>query len=264
MMRIIPLAIAIALAFAAPASADPRIREVVYAPEKVIRLVGHYGYQIAIEFPAPEKIESVALGDSLTWQVTPNKRGNVLFVKPVDEGEPTNMMVVTSQRYYTFELTAKRRTPETPIAEITYFLRISIPVDGAPSIEEPALLGGDAPSISAPAPINDRYTYSGSKLNLPSRVFDDGVSTTFEWPRGVETPAIFYRRPDGAESIVNYSYKGDAIIVHQIAPEFILRNGKEVTQIFNDAYREIERGPDAPQPRSKRKKKGGLFGLFAG
>jgi type IV secretion system protein VirB9 len=256
------LAAAFTLAFAAPASADPRIRDVVYAPERVIRLVGHYGYQIAIEFPAPDRIESVALGDSLTWQVTPNKRGNVLFVKPVDEGEPTNMMVVTSQRYYTFELTAKRRTPETPIAEITYLLRIAAPVDGAPSIEEPVLLGGDAPP--APAPINDRYTYTGSKQNLPSRVFDDGVSTTFEWPRGVETPAIFYRRPDGAESIVNYSYKGDAIIVHQIAPEFILRNGKEVTQIFNDGYREIERGPDAPQPRGKQKKKGGLFGLFSG
>ena len=262
MNRTFPLAAAFLLAFAAPASADPRIRDVVYSPEKVIRLVGHYGYQIAIEFPPPERIESVALGDSLTWQVTPNKRGNVLFVKPVDEGEPTNMMVVTSQRYYTFELTAKRRTPETPIAEITYLLRIAAPVDGAPSIEEPVLLGGDAPA--APAPINDRYTYTGSKQNLPSRVFDDGVSTTFEWPRGVETPAIFYRRPDGAESIVNYSYKGDAIIVHQIAPEFILRNGKEVTQIFNDGYREIERGPDAPQPRGKQKKKGGLFGLFAG
>lgn len=262
MKRTFPLVIAFVLAFAAPASADPRIREVVYAPEKVIRLVGHYGYQIAIEFPAPDKIESVALGDSLTWQVTPNKRGNVLFVKPVDEGEPTNMMVVTSQRYYTFELSAKRRTPETPTSEITYLLRIATPVDGAPSIEEPVLFGGDAPPT--PAPINDRYTYTGSKQNLPSRVFDDGVSTTFEWPRGVETPAIFYRRPDGAESIVNYSYKGDAIIVHQIAPEFILRNGKEVTQIFNDAYREIERGPDAPQPRGKQKKKGGLFGLFAG
>lgn len=43
-----------------------------------------------------------------------------------------------------------------------------------------------------------------------------------------------------------------------------MRNGKEVTQIFNDGYREIERGPDAPQPRGKQKKKGGLFGLFAG
>jgi type IV secretion system protein VirB9 len=262
MKKLSALVVALLLA-SAPAQADPRIREIVYAPEKVIKLVGHYGYQIAIEFPLHDKIESVALGDSLTWQVTPNKRGNVLFVKPVDQGEPTNMMVVTSQRYYTFELTSKRRTPETPTAEITYLLRIAAPVPGAPSIDEPALLGGDLPP-APPQPINDRYTYTGSKQNLPSRVFDDGVSTTFEWPRGVETPAIFYRRPDGAESIVNYSYKDDAIIVHQIAPEFILRNGKEVTQIFNDGYREIERGPDAPQPRNKqKKKKGGLFGLFA-
>lgn len=252
----------IIFAVGSPAQADPRIREIVYSSERVIRLVGHYGYQIAIEFPAPERIESVALGDSLTWQVTPNKRGNILFIKPVDEGAPTNMMVVTKERYYAFELTAKRRTPETPASEITYLLRINAPVVGAPAIDEPALLGG-AP-MPAAAPMNERYTYTGSKQNLPSRVYDDGTTTTFEWPRGVETPAIFYRRPDGAESIVNYSYKGDAIIVHQVAPEFILRNGREVTRIFNDAYVEVDRGPDAPRPRNGKKKKGGLFGLFAG
>lgn len=254
----IALLLAFALLAATPAFADPRIREVVYAPDKVIRLVGHYGYQIAIEFPAPDRIESVAVGDSLTWQVTPNKRGNILFVKPVDEGDPTNMTVVTTERYYAFELTAKRRTPETPAAEITFHLRVLSPAPA--TIAAPVLASAPA-ALREHALVNARYTYKGSRQNLPSRVFDDGVSTTFEWPRGVETPAIFYRRPDGGESIVNFSYKDGAIVVHQVAPEFILRNGREVTQIFNDGFVEVERGPDAPQPRSS-KKKGGLFGLF--
>ncbi len=243
---------------ASPAHADPRIRDIVYSPDKVIRLVGHYGYQVAIEFPAPDRIESVAVGDSLTWQVTPNKRGNILFVKPVDEGDPTNMTVVTSERYYTFELTARRRSPETPASEITYLLRISPPAMAA--AKEPSILR-EPTGLVEHAPVNTRYTYKGSKQNLPSRVYDDGESTMFEWPKGVEAPAIFYRRPDGGESIVNFSYKDDAIVVHQIAPEFILRNGKEVTQIFNDDFAEVDRGPDAPQPRDSRKK-GGLFGLF--
>ena len=256
-MRMIVLLFAAAVLMS-PANADPRIREVTYSPDKVIRLVGHYGYQIAIEFPEPDRIESIAVGDALTWQVTPNKRGNILFVKPVDEGGPTNMTVVTSERYYAFELAAKRRTDATPASEITYLLKISPPAPVAEA--QPAQLREASP-LPERATVNSQYSYKGSAQNLPSRVYDDGASTFFEWPKGVETPAIFSRRSDGAESIVNFSYSGGAIVVHQIAPVFILRNGREVTEIFNDSFAEVDRGPDAPQPR-KRKKKGGLFGLF--
>lgn len=245
-----------ALAALTAAHADPRIREIVYAPDRVIKLTGHYGYQIAIEFPAPERIESVAVGDSLTWQVTPNKRGDVLVIKPVDEGDPTNMTVITSGQFYTFELTSKARDAATPASEITYLLRIKPPAaDPAPqaaNLRETALLPA--------APRNENYTYKGSTENLPSRVFDDGNATVFEWPAGVQTPAIFYRRADGSESIVNYTNRDGAIVVHQIGAEFVLRNGKAVTYIYNEAFAEIDRGPDAPQPR--RKKKGGPFGLF--
>lgn len=256
MIRLSALA-AIALMTASPASADPRIREIVASPDRVIRLTGHYGYQIAIEFPEPERIESVAVGDSLTWQVTPNKRGNVLVIKPVDEGDPTNMTVITSGQFYTFELTSRARGPETPSSEVTYLLRIK----QAPAEPEPAAVDLRETALEPATSLrNENYTYKGSKQNLPSRVYDDGVSTVFEWPKGVQTPAIFYRRGDGAESIVNYSNRDGAIVVHQVAAEFVLRNGREVTFIYNEGFTDIDRGPDAPQPR--RKKKGGPFGLF--
>ncbi len=238
-----------------PASADPRIRTVTYTPERVISLVGHYGYQISIEFPAGERIENVAIGDSLAWQVTPNKRGDVLIVKPVDIGEPTNLTVMTQARRYSFELAAKPRKPETPISEITYVLRIKLPQAHAP--EEPE---ADAPAttlLEAKA-VNSAYTYSGSSLNLPSRVYDNGVTTSFEWPVGAQTPAIFVVGPDGKDVIVNYSYAGERIVVHQVAQAFILRNGAQVTTIYNDGYAAPAPGPEAPQPRQKRKK-GFLF-----
>ena len=256
MKRLIAIS-ALALFLVSPAAADPRIREIIAAPDRVIRLTGHYGYQIAIEFPDPERIESVAVGDSLTWQVTPNKRGDVLVIKPVDEGDPTNMTVITSGGFYTFELTSKIRGPETPPSEVTYLLRIR------PAPAEPAPAAVDLRETTVEPqkkPHNENYTYKGSKLNLPSRVYDDGVSTVFEWPAGVQAPAIFHRRSDGGESIVNYSNRDGAIVVHQVAAEFVLRNGREVTYIYNEDYADIDRGPDAPQPR--RKKKGGPFGLF--
>ncbi|MDZ7628172.1 MAG: TrbG/VirB9 family P-type conjugative transfer protein [Parvularculaceae bacterium] len=255
-MRALIACLLTALSAFAPAHADPRIREIVYAPDRVIKLTGHYGYQIAIEFPAPERIESVAVGDSLTWQVTPNKRGDVLVIKPVDEGDPTNMTVITTGQFYTFELTSTSREENTPASEITYLLRIKAPA--AETTTQPASLRETA--LLPAALRNENYTYKGSKENLPSRVFDDGTSTVFEWPAGVQTPAIFHRRADGSESIVNYTNRDGAIVVHLVAAEFVLRNGKDVTYIYNDAFSTIDRGPDAPQPR--RKKKGGPFGLF--
>jgi type IV secretion system protein VirB9 len=258
-MKLWLCAIALVASLMSSAAADPRIREIVHAPDRVIRLTGHFGYQIAIEFPEPERIESVAVGDSLTWQVTPNKRGNLLVVKPVDEGDPTNMTVITSGAFYTFELSSKVRDASTPLSEITYLLRIKQPAAEL----APAAADLREAALPPPAtPLNENYTYKGSRQNLPSRVYDDGQSTFFEWPRGVETPAIFYRRPDGSESIVNYSNRDGGIVVHQVAGEFVLRNGREVTLIFNESFSEIDRGPAAPQPR--RKKKGGPFGLFGG
>jgi type IV secretion system protein VirB9 len=254
--RVLVAAVAFAGMVATPAFADPRIRTVTWREDRVIGLIGHYGYQIAIEFPDGDYIESVAIGDSLTWQATPNKRGDALFIKPVDQGEATNMTVLTSNRSYNFELVAKRRDATTPGSEITYLLRIKLPE----AAEKPGDLKEPLPALVEHLDHNKRYSYLGSAENLPSRVFDDGKSTTFEWPEGVETPAIFVRRPDGKESIVNFSYQGKAIVVHQVAREFILRNGKDVTRVFNDGFTPVARGPEAPQPRDAKKRS--FLGLF--
>lgn len=246
---------AVFLASATPVgAADPRIRTVAFQPDRVISLVGHFGYLVTVEFPAGDRIENVALGDSLAWQVTPNKRGDVLFVKPVEEGPPTNLTVMTSARQYSFELTARRRTPETSAAEMTYVLRIVLPEAPPPSLS--ATTARPATLLDRPM-TNDRYTYTGAPQNLPSRVYDDGLSTYFEWPQGALTPAIFTRGPDGKDQIVNYSYAGDKIVVHQIADRFVLRNGKLVTTVFNEGYAAPAAGPDAPQERRRR----GFLGL---
>ncbi|MBX8785537.1 TrbG/VirB9 family P-type conjugative transfer protein, partial [Ochrobactrum sp. GRS2] len=44
------------------------------------------------------------LGDTESWQVTPNERKNILFVKPVANNVPTNMNIVTNKRMYFIEL----------------------------------------------------------------------------------------------------------------------------------------------------------------
>ena len=50
-------------------------------------------------------------------------------------------------------------------------------------------------------------------------------------------------------------------MVEQVAPQFVLRQGKDITYIFNDAFALPTPGADAPKQRTKgKRKKGGLFG----
>ena len=126
MKRALPLAFALSLlampAFAVvprPGPGDPRIHVVDYEPSAVVELRGALGYQMSIEFDPSEKIENVAIGDSLGWQVTPNRRANIIFLKPMSKGPDTNMTVVTNARRYNFQLSvrprsASRRTSSMP------------------------------------------------------------------------------------------------------------------------------------------------------
>ena len=104
---------------------DPRIRSVEYDPDQVVQLKGFFGYQTMLEFAQDERIENVSIGDSLGWQVTPNKKANLLFLKPIDRSAATNMTVVTDKRRYAFELVV---APDKQRAvELAYVVRFHYP-----------------------------------------------------------------------------------------------------------------------------------------
>jgi type IV secretion system protein VirB9 len=243
-----------ALAVEAKAAApDPRIHVVVYDPDAIVRLVGHTGYQMTIEFGDGEKVETVAIGDSMGWQITPNAAANLLFVKPVGISRPTNMTIVTNRRRYTFELNSRSGIKAAP-NNIIYTLRFSYP-----EVVAPANAAGTLPLISKPPEEwNRAYTYEGAKANLPTEVFDDGNATYFRFGKDTPTPAIFVISADGGESIVNFAVRGPYVIVEQVSEKLVLRQGKAVTYIYNDGFRAATPGANAPAPRVKKKR--GLFG----
>ena len=90
---------------ATPALADRRIEQVYYNPDRVVTIKGTKSVQTVIEFGDDERIENIAVGDSAAWQVTPNKRANLVFVKPLMRNARTNMTVITDRRRYLFDLT---------------------------------------------------------------------------------------------------------------------------------------------------------------
>jgi type IV secretion system protein VirB9 len=251
-MRAAVLSLALALTLGAAAQAaerpmpgpnDPRIRVVRYDPNDVIELQGTLGYAMSVEFSENEKIENVAIGDSQGWQVTPNRRANLLFVKPMRRDAVTNMAVYTNLRRYMFDLSVG---PDQGARDrnIIFGVRFDYP--------EPAraiVAAEGPPKPQMPSDVNHAYSYEGSSKNLPTRVFDDGHSTYFTFSAASDYPAIFVVDSDNQESVVNVASRDGYLIVDRVAPVFVLRRGQEATKIINDGYKEEGPGPLSPKPR---------------
>ena len=227
-----------------PGPLDPHIRTVPYNPDEVVRLEGDLRYQLTLEFADGEKIENVAIGDSLGWQVTPNKKATLLFLKPMARGHPTNMVVITDRRRYTFQLVTRGAGPRSDSAYVVRFLY--------PPEPEPPPPPPPPPPPGPPVMKNRAYSYTGSRASLPALVFDDGRFTFFKWPENTATPALFLVAADGSESLANYGVRDGYQIVEQLAARFVLRNGKDVTYVINDGWREPDAGPNAPRPHDRK------------
>ena len=238
---------------------DSRIREVVYSETQVFRIVGVFRAATQIVFAADERVEHVALGDTVSWEVAPAE--NSLFIKPRELAGSTNLIVMTRSsagvRTYTFELSARRgaigpRAPDTffkvvfrypreeaaaaqAAAARAALLRAAAVRDGAiRSALDLAVLEGRR---------NLRYTVQGSSAIQPSEITDNGQFTALRFPNQRELPAVFAINPDGSEAIVPFDVRDEFVVVHGVFAELRLRRGREVLCIFNEAYDPNGRDP---------------------
>ncbi|GGE00809.1 P-type conjugative transfer protein VirB9 [Tsuneonella deserti] len=228
------------LALAAPTLAvpafadDARIVEKFYDPGKVVRIEGRTKVQATIEFAEDEHIENVAIGDSQAWQVTPNKRANLLFVKPLAPTAATNMTVVTDRRTYLFDLVASAS------ARPLYVLRFNYPDEPKPQVAaagaataEEIAAASEPEAVTDPAALNFAWAGKGDRKLLPARTYDDGTATFLAWPAGSPVPAILIKDTAGTEGPVNFTVRGDVIVVDGVPREIVLRSGKDVATLTN-------------------------------
>ena len=250
MIRTILLATS-ALALSVPAAAaDRRVVSRPFVADDVVLIEGQAGIQASIAFSESEAIENVAIGDAGSWQVTPNKRANMLFVKPLAPRARTNMTVVTDKRTYFFDLVA------APTARPVYMLRFAYPPEPKPEGEQAAativppkpeekgLAEGETPID--PASLNFAWGRRGDARLLPAQVYDDGKMTYLTWPVDVPQPAILILDDKGNEGPVNYAVRGDAIVIEGVPAAILLRSGKASAQLEF-------RGPNAAAVRKKGK-----------
>lgn len=229
-------ALALALLSGTPAHADSRLRQVMYSETAVVTVNGRVNVQASIMFGDDEVIENVAIGNSQAWQVTPNKRANILFVKPLEPRATTNLTVVTSKRTYLFDLVA------SPSAKPLYVLRFDYPVDPAEEARKAELArtaaagqpDPQAPFASVdPADLNFAWSGEGEAALLPEQAFDDGEATFLTWPSGRQVPAILVTNSEGTEGPVNYTVRGDTIVIEGVPRTIVLRSGKASATLVN-------------------------------
>ena len=212
---------------------DNRIKTVMYDPNQIYKFTGHYGYESSIEFATDEEVQTVSVGDSVAWQVTPN--GSRLFLKPVEQDALTNMTVVTNKRTYHFEL-HPAETEDISDPAMTFVLRFMYPSEGE-------LSGGgvldpvpDPTLDDTPGKYKFNYTISGANTIAALKIFDDGEFTYFQFrDKNGEIPGFFQVGPGGEESLVNFRVRGSYVVVERVASQFTLRHGKEVVCVFNEA-----------------------------
>lgn len=192
---------------------DNRVRLATYQEGQVYRLSVSLTHVTTVEFGEGESIRSIIAGDTEGFEIDGVPGGQAFAIKPVARGVHTNVTVYTNRRSYYFNL-EETRSPTFYVVQFRY------PEDNTRPTR----------AIAAQAP-NYNYGASARTEFTPTRVWDDGTFTYFEFPRNAPVPAIF-RYANGRERTVNTQATEDSVIrVSGVNGQWVLRIGDEVVCI---------------------------------
>lgn len=195
-----------------PAGLDPHLQVVDYVEGETVQLSGAPGYQLMVELSPDEQIRNVAIGDTAAWQVSANRDGNRLFLKPTQGGIATNMTVVTSVRTYAFDL----RASDGASMDTPYTVQFRYP---AP---QHSATDGTYVDVSAVKRRLSRYRLSGARQLRPSSISDDGDHVYISWPKTVPIPTVYELDRGGNETLVNGMMGTNDVYVVDGAPQELL------------------------------------------
>jgi type IV secretion system protein VirB9 len=278
-------ATALSLALAAPAYAleqthasprDARVRSVAYEPNNIAVLKTTMGNVLTIKFAPDETIVRVAVPDSA--RLKDNLYKNFLFLKPERlKDDPANYVLPsqtivvltdkggTTRNYqYEFEAQAAGGDPDTMV-DMTYphdtWVKRQAALRAARERRERQrtreLLQQEAnPSAytGGNGDRNYRYIAQGDRNLAPIWAWDNGFSTYFVFPAMQRIPSIYRIDPSGKEATSDYSVHGDTVMLPGTAPEWRLRDGQTVLDVWNLGYSPYGMSPQTgtASPRVRR------------
>lgn len=192
--------------YAPAAAADRRLQLLTYDPEQIVTLPVNPGFASVIELGEDERVENLVVGNSAGWQVTANRRGDRVIVKPLGGAGTSNLIVLTGQRRYVFLL--------DPFSDSSFVMRFRYPA--AQSAAALAAVPG--------VPLQG-YRFRGTKALYPVAMSDDGRRTTIRWSQQTSLPAVFALN-GRKEVLVNGRMVGNDYVIEGAAPRYRFRYGK--------------------------------------
>lgn len=221
-------------------SGDSRVRQVVYRQDEVVRVIAQRGFATHIALDPAEHILVVAPGDRDGWQVVANRGDHDVYLKPQLAAHDTNLEIRTDRHSYSFDLVVlplrARFGNDDEMYRITFVY---------PDVEAAKTKTTDAAALvrerldQPPRVRNSAYSMQvmpHSEDIAPTAAWDDGRFTYIRIPNNRRIPAIFRVADDDSESVVDRHMEDDVIVVHEVARRFVLRLGKEVVGLWNDAF----------------------------
>jgi type IV secretion system protein VirB9 len=144
------------------------------------------------------------------------------------------MTIITNKRVYHFELMA-REAKGIADKNLIFVVKFVYPDEKEKNLVEfPKTNISDEPDMRDLSKYNFNYQFTGERSIAPSKVFDNGQFTYFQFSnKNSEIPAIFNVDANGFESLVNYRVTGDYIVVERVGAQFTLRNGSEIVCVYN-------------------------------
>jgi P-type conjugative transfer protein VirB9 len=224
-----------------PMPGDTKLVMYSYDPNNTYTVLARPGAITDIQLHSAEKLKAVALGDNIQWMVA--KTAGHIFIKPLVPDIFTSATVVTDQRTYQLTLRSspldgkwfQRISWEYPDLIIFEMKEAEKLMDKEAAEQERLANVVVTPQVS-PDQLNFDYAVKGDVASLkPSQVFDDGTFTWFRTPSSwQEMPAIFMVDVSGDPALVNYTVRGDYLVVQRLAPAFLLKLGKVEVQVVNN------------------------------
>jgi type IV secretion system protein VirB9 len=215
---------------------DSRIRTALYSSEEVYRLVGFVGYDIELIFEPGERFTGKGGGD--LEAVTIEAHENQVHIKPRAAVVATNLVIYTDRRAYRFDYSASDRRPNRTLDEIMYAVRFTYAQSegSVPAGTKAQEIEQQLKRAKVDRARNTDYWFCGNAEVKPVAASDDGVQTRLTFGSRAEIPAVFVRNADNSESLLNFSMDSGDVVIHRVAPKFVIRRGRLTGCIVNKGF----------------------------
>ena len=226
-----------------PVGSDSRIRTLIYGKNDVFKISVSTGYQTVIEFEQGEKIKTISMGNSGFFKITPQK--NRLFIRALQNGQLTNITVLTDRRTYQIEISSETEDE----SELMYVVRFYYPDSQYEELN--SALGGLREGASGNIGVNDvsgaieksmlqsqylnyNYSLTGPQNLSPLEVFDDGQNVYMKFNTQI-MPDFRKVAFSGKEVPTNFYTQDGYYVIQGVSPIITVYFGNQHICIYNES-----------------------------